>query len=259
MDNSLKVDVRIIVSNLNISEVISKAIINANLESYNVIVSSIIPTNDLEIAKKVANGADIILIGDYGESENFSILYNDLKNDFNHVALLNYNNIVNETESFDVKLAEKEIFNAIIKATLSYSLNLIDVHTLESKVVEITRKYNSLLDDYNELVNDNNQSKLEYSQLKKDHENLKIEFDEFKVKYENIYNKDILEVFKIKDLWFELFDERNFDLDRVIEASEMSKPENIIVGQDYIAAESRQSACEWLKIVRTALLFINEI
>ena len=40
MDNSLKVDVRIIVSNLNISEVISKAIINANLESYNVIVSS---------------------------------------------------------------------------------------------------------------------------------------------------------------------------------------------------------------------------
>ena len=72
MDNSLKVDVRIIVSNLNISEVISKAIINANLESYNVIVSSIIPTNDLEIAKKVANGADIILIGDYGESENFS-------------------------------------------------------------------------------------------------------------------------------------------------------------------------------------------
>ena len=54
MDNSLKVDVRIIVSNLNISEVISKAIINANLESYNVIVSSIIPTNDLEIAKKVA-------------------------------------------------------------------------------------------------------------------------------------------------------------------------------------------------------------
>ena len=111
----------------------------------------------------------------------------------------------------------------------------------------------------NELVNDNNQSKLEYSQLKKDHENLKIEFDEFKVKYENIYNKDILEVFKIKDLWFKLFDERNFDLDRVIEASEMSKPENIIVGQDYIAAESRQSACEWLKIVRTALLFINEI
>ena len=69
MDNSLKVDVRIIVSNLNISEVISKAIINANLESYNVIVSSIIPTNDLEIAKKVANGADIILIGDYGEQQ----------------------------------------------------------------------------------------------------------------------------------------------------------------------------------------------
>ena len=53
MDNSSKVDVRIIVSNLNISEVISKAIINANLESYNVIVSSIIPTNDLEIAEGV--------------------------------------------------------------------------------------------------------------------------------------------------------------------------------------------------------------
>ena len=39
---------------------------------------------------------------------------------------------------------------------------------------------------------------------------------------------------------------------------EGSELENIIVGQGYIAAESKQKACDWLNIVRTALIFIDE-
>ena len=50
-----KVDVRIIVSGLDIAEVVSKSVDNTQLErDYNIIVSSIIPTNNFEIAKKVA-------------------------------------------------------------------------------------------------------------------------------------------------------------------------------------------------------------
>ena len=79
-----KVDVRIIVSGLDIAEVVSKSVDNTQLErDYNIIVSSIIPTNNFEIAKKVANGGDIILIGGYGQDENYNLLFNDLKTDFN--------------------------------------------------------------------------------------------------------------------------------------------------------------------------------
>ena len=83
-----KVDVRVIVSENNMAEIVSKAINNVQLEKdYNIIVSSIIPTKDMELAKKVASGADIILIGSYGHDEYYNILYNDLKTDFNHIML----------------------------------------------------------------------------------------------------------------------------------------------------------------------------
>ena len=59
-----KIDVRIIVSGLDVAQLVSKVVNNIDLEkNYNIIVSSIIPTTDLEIARKVASGADIILIG----------------------------------------------------------------------------------------------------------------------------------------------------------------------------------------------------
>ena len=59
-----KIDVRIIVSGLDIAQLVSKAVNNINLErDYNIIVSSIIPTVEVNIVKKVASGADILLIG----------------------------------------------------------------------------------------------------------------------------------------------------------------------------------------------------
>ena len=149
-----KVDVRIIVSGLDIAEVVSKSVDNTQLErDYNIIVSSIIPTNNFEIAKKVANGGDIILIGGYGQDENYNLLFNDLKTDFNHVGLFDYNNII-KNETVDSNLAADEILNSIIRAALSYSLNLVNVHTLENKLLKLTHKYNRLLDDYNKLIED---------------------------------------------------------------------------------------------------------
>ena len=144
-----KIDVRIIVGGLDIAQLVSKAVNNIQLENdYNIIVSSIIPTVELSIVKKVANGADILLIGGYGHDETYNILYNELKTDFNHIGLFDYNNIIIEDESIDFKLAEKEILNSIIKSTLSYSLNLINIHTLENKLMKVTHNYNNLLDDY---------------------------------------------------------------------------------------------------------------
>ena len=154
--NESKIDVRIIVQGLDIAQMVSKAVSNIQLErDYNIIVSSIIPTTEVSIVKKVAKGADIILIGSYGRDETYNILFNELKTDFNNVGLFDYNNIIIEDESIDFNLAQKEILNSIIKSTLSYSLNLINIHTLENKLMKVTHNYNNLLDDYNQVLKEN--------------------------------------------------------------------------------------------------------
>lgn len=254
-----KIDVRIIVGGLDIAQLVSKAVNNIQLENdYNIIVSSIIPTVELSIVKKVASGADILLIGGYGSDETYNILYNELKTDFNHIGLFDYNNIIIEDESIDFKLAEKEILNSIIKSTLSYSLNLINIHTLENKLLKVTHNYNNLLDDYNQVLKEQEVITRENQDLREDIKEVNSEFQAFKLRYEDIYSKEILEIFDLHDLWQETFHQELDDEERIVIATDKFRPDNIIVGQGHIAAESRQKAVEWLNIVRTALIFVDD-
>jgi predicted nuclease with TOPRIM domain len=254
-----KIDVRIIVGGLDIAQMVSKAVNNIQLErDYNIIVSSIIPTVELDVVKKVANGADILLIGSYGHDETYNILFNELKTDFNHIGLFDYNNIIIEDESIDFKLAEKEILNSIIKSTLSYSLNLINIHTLENKLMKVTHNYNSLLDDYNQVIKEQEVLSRENKELREDLDGIKSDYSDFKLRYEDIYSKQILEIFSLAGLWYDTFNQDFTDEERIVIATNKFKPENIIVGQGYIAAESRQKAIDWLNIVRTALIFVDD-
>ena len=254
-----KIDVRIIVGGLDIAQLVSKAVNNIQLENdYNIIVSSIIPTQELSIVKKVAGGADILLIGGYGSDETYNILYNELKTDFNHIGLFDYNNIIIEDESIDFKLAEKEILNSIIKSTLSYSLNLINIHTLENKLMKVTHNYNSLLDDYNQIIKEQEVLSRENAELREDIDEIKSDYSAFKLRYEDIYSKDILEIFYLEDLWQEVFHQELNDEKRIVIATDKFKPDNIIVGQGFIAAQSKNKAVEWLNIVRTALIFLDD-
>lgn len=254
-----KIDVRIIVSNLDIAGLVSKAVDNIQLErDYNIVVSSIIPTSDLEIAKKVAEGADIILIGGYGQDDNFNLLFNDLKTDFNHIGLFDYNNVLFESEDVNTELAQKEILNSIIKSTLSYSLNLINIHTLENKLLKVTHNYNSLLDDYNKLIKENEVLSMENNDLHSDIDNLKSDFSNFKNRFEDIYSKDFLEIYRLDELWAETFNQDLTDEQKIVIATNKFRPDNIIVGQGYIAAQSRNHAIEWLKIIKTALIFVED-
>ncbi|MEE1134038.1 hypothetical protein [uncultured Methanobrevibacter sp.] len=254
-----KIDVRIIVGGLDIAQLVSKAVNNIQLENdYNIIVSSIIPTVELSIVKKVASGADILLIGGYGNDETYNILYNELKTDFNHIGLFDYNNIIIEDESIDFKLAEKEILNSIIKSTLSYSLNLINIHTLENKLLKVTHNYNNLLDDYNQVLKEQEVITRENQDLREDINEVKSEFQAFKLRYEDIYSKEILEIFDLHELWQDTFHQELDDEERIVIATDRFRPDNILVGQGYIAAESHQKAVEWLNIVRTALIFVDD-
>ena len=254
-----KIDVRIIVGGLDITQLVSKAVNNIQLENdYNIIVSSIIPTVELDIVKKVATGADILLIGGYGHDETYNILFNELKTDFNHIGLFDYNSVIIEDGSIDFKLAEKEILNSIIKSTLSYSLNLINIHTLENKLMQVTHNYNNLLDDYNQVNKEQEVLTRENKELREDLDAVRTDFSSFKQRYEDIYSKDILEIFSLYELWQDTFYQDLTDEERIVIATNKFKPDNIIVGQGYIAAESREKAVEWLNIVRTALIFVDE-
>lgn len=258
-NNVSKIDVRIIVSNLDIAGLVSKAVNSAQLErDYNIIVSSIIPTTEVSIVKKVAKGADIILIGSYGRDETYNILFNELKTDFNNVGLFDYNNIIIEDESIDFNLAQKEILNSIIKSTLSYSLNLINIHTLENKLMKVTHNYNNLLDDYNQVLKENEVFSRENKELLEDIKEIKSEFESFKLRYEDIYSREILEIFDLNELWQETFRQELTSEQQVVIATNKFKPDNIIVGQGYIASQSKQEAIDWLKIIRTALIFVEE-
>lgn len=253
-----KVDVRIVVSGLNIVEVVSQSIDSAQLEKdYNIIVSSIIPTTNFEIAKKVAEGGDIILIGGYGQDENFNLLFNDLKTDFNHVGLFDYNNITKNDE-IDSDLVASEVLNSIMRSALSYSLNLMNVHALENKLRSLTHKYNSLLDDYNKVIEECDSLTFKNNELEENISSLKSDFENFKARYEDIYSKDILEIYNLKELWEETFNESFLNNENVVIATNKFKPENIIIGQGYIGAQSRQDAIDWLKIIKTALIFIDK-
>ncbi len=257
--NESKIDVRIIVQGLDIAQMVSKAVSNIQLErDYNIIVSSIIPTTEVSIVKKVAKGADIILIGSYGRDETYNILFNELKTDFNNVGLFDYNNMIIEDESIDFNLAQKEILNSIIKSTLSYSLNLINIHTLENKLMKVTHNYNNLLDDYNQVLKENEVFSRENKELLEDIKEIKSEFESFKLRYEDIYSREILEIFDLNELWQETFRQDLTSEQQVVIATNKFKPDNIIVGQGYIASQSKQEAIDWLKIIRTALIFVEE-
>ena len=192
-----KIDIRIIVSGMDIAQIVSKAVNNIQLEQdYNIIVSSIIPTVELSIVKKVVQGADILLIGGYGSDETYNILFNELKTDFNQIGLFDYTNIIVD-EEFDSTLAQEEILNSIVKSTLSFSLNLINIHSLETKLMKVTNDYNSLLESHDQLIKENEVLCQENTGLIEDIKEIKDEYNEFKVQYSDIYSKQILEVFEL--------------------------------------------------------------
>ena len=253
-----KIDIRIIVSGMDIAQIVSKAVNNIQLEQdYNIIVSSIIPTVELSIVKKVVQGADILLIGGYGSDETYNILFNELKTDFNQIGLVDYTNIIVD-EEFDSTLAQEEILNSIVKSTLSFSLNLINIHSLETKLMKVTNDYNSLLESHDQLIKENEVLCQENTGLIEDIKEIKDEYNEFKVQYSDIYSKQILEVFELENLWQETFNQVLSDEERIVLATDKFKPDNIIVGQGFIAAQSKKDAVEWLKIIKTALIFIDD-
>ena len=65
-----------------------------------------------------------------------------------------------------------------------------------------------------------------------------------------------VEIFNLNVLWGELFDEvLTEDINKAINlATDDFKPNDLIVGQGYIGAKTKEDAMDWLKIIKTALI-----
>lgn len=260
-NSSKKIDLRIIVPSSKFGEAISKSINNFDFENkYNIIISSLIPTFNPNIVKSTTKGADIILIGAYENNNDYHLLYNELKNDFNHIEILNFSNIDFE----NIKTVEEEIKNSIIKAGLSFSLNNINISSYKNEIEKLKENYNNLLIDNEKIINENNKVTQdnkslndEISELHSALDEIKSDFSSFKSRFKDIYSKDILEIYNLNDLIAELFDDNSIDEEKIIIATNKFKPEDIIIGQGLIGAKSKEIAIDWLKIVKTALIFLE--
>jgi predicted nuclease with TOPRIM domain len=307
-ENKSFVDVRIITDNLNKAEIISKSIKNMGwIDEMPITISSIIPTNDLEIAVNTVKGADIVLITvDYDFNENIlnnsnntnniifrnsveldedttnldmqnnefeekTLYYKDKLKDFtNYLGILKFPKIRGH-DLFNDQIFQKEIKNSIINIGLSSVFNISKLNQVTSALNLKNRKFsevlklNEKLNVYNNLIsneseslkNENNQLKDEVKTLNLRLDEIKSDFTDFKSRFSNIDSKNILEVFQISNLWKDSFNEVLNQKKYVILATNKFKPDNIIIGQDYIAALSKDHAVEWLKIIKTALIFLK--
>ena len=133
------VDVRIILTNLDYLEFLSKAVSNFDLSNFNVNISSIIPTKDIEIAKNTVIGADLVLIASENNAESHKLYQNfkkSLKNEFNYIEYLKLPSLDElngyDYDDYDDNLMEDEIANSIIRGGLYSISNLSSIIQKES-------------------------------------------------------------------------------------------------------------------------------
>lgn len=274
MDNNSPIDVRIIVEGASDVESVSRAMQDVALGAeYNITISSIIPTTSLEVAERAVKGADVVLIAtdvDAPGRELAEKYQEALKDQVGHLERMKFP-YGHDVEYIDPVLIKAEIKNAIIRAGLSSISYIKYFRELETeldastdKLREISMENSDLRSEnhkkqekLDEIVQINQQLQEELETLQDDYNRIKKEYVQLKGRCSRLQEKNLLEVFSIKKLWNEAFNQILKEEDQIIFATNQYKPDNIVVGQGWISARSRNEAIEWLKVIKTALIFID--
>lgn len=274
MDMRNPIDVRIIVEGASDVENVSRALQNIALGAeYHITISSIVPTTSPEIAKKAVSGADIVLIAtdvDAPGRELAEKFQKTLRGEVGHVERMKLP-FGHDVEYIDPAIIRREIKNAIIRSGLIAIANINrfqdikdKLHRSEDNIKEIQKENEELLLINEKLVSKNQELSSSQELLESNLKSLKDEFKVLKQKYADIknkysmlLNKNLFETFSIQKLWKEEFNEDLTVEEQVIFITSEFKPENILMGQGYIAAPSKKEATEWLKVIRTVLIFYD--
>lgn len=268
------IDVRIIVEGASDVENVSRALQNIALGAeYHITISSIIPTTNTEIAKKAVNGADIVLIAtdvDAPGRELAEKFQKVLKKEVGHIERMKLP-FGHDVEYIDPALIRREIKNAIIRSGLLSIANLGRFREIKNRLKESEDKIKELKAEIKDLSSQKDELALENQELVDAQERLKLKQDnlqeEFKVtkqryadvknQYGMLINKNLYERFPIHELWKETFNETLDEEEHITFITSEFKPENIVLGQGFIAAPSKKDAVDWLKVIRTVLIFYD--
>jgi predicted nuclease with TOPRIM domain len=274
MDAKSPIDVRIIVEGASDVENVSRAMQNIALGAeYHITISSIIPTTNPMIAKKVVKGADILLIAtdvDAPGRELADKFQKTLKDEVGHIERIKLP-YGHDVEYINPSIIRDEIKNAIIRAGLTSITHIQELREKEDELWESQREVKNLENELEDVSSDKQRliTQLQNSSEEKEEfvneiQELEDELKLFKQRYvdlKNEYgimqNKNLFETFSLNELWNELFNEDLDEEEHVYFITSEFKPDNIIIGQGLIAAPTRSDVVEWLKIIKTVLIFYD--
>ena len=274
MDARSPIDVRIIVEGASDVENVSRAMQNIALGAeYHITISSIIPTTNPTIAKKVVKGADILLIAtdvDAPGRELADKFQKTLKDEVGHIERMKFP-YGHDVEYINPSIIRDEIKNAIIRAGLISITHIQELREKEDELWESQREVKNLENELEDVSSDKQRliTQLQNSSEEKEEfvneiQELEDELKLFKQRYldvKNEYgimqNKNLFETFSLNEIWSELFNEDLDEEEHVYFITSEFKPDNIIIGQGLIAAPTRSDVVEWLKIIKTVLIFYD--
>ncbi|WP_457614756.1 toprim domain-containing protein [Methanopyrus sp.] len=259
------VDVRVIVEGAADAETISKVIQRMALGGeYNITVTSIIPTTHAHIARRTAEGADLVLIATDADKPGRKLakkFQEELRDVVGRVERVKMP-IGHDVEHVDMRIVEKELRNALVRAGLK---SLREIKELREEI----KKLQEEIEEKEKLIEELENKESELEELREELEEIKRE----KTLLEEERNKLLDEVEQLKDCLEKLEEEKSedrlqvMDLDSVCEEAELSpkdvEPEvleelgeelgiPIVVGSTRVAAPSKEDAVRVLKIYKLA-------
>ncbi|ASJ02675.1 topoisomerase [Thermococcus profundus] len=253
------VDVRILVEGASDVEVVSKALQGLALGSeYNITISSIIPTTNIEIAKSAAAGADLLIIATDADRVGRDLaerLFNELGQMVGHIERMKLP-LGHDLEHVDVELVRKELKNTLVRAGLKSLQVLPEYMELRKELLDVKGSYDNLASQYEALER-------EHEELRKKYEELRSEY--LRVKQENESLQALLEKktrpVKIEEAWKALFPAEPVPPEEylAIAVEKLGLNGKIVVGQGFVYAEDEEAVNELLKTVYLSIAISGEL
>ena len=268
------IDTRIIVEGVSDVETLSKAIQDLALGSeFGVTISSIIPTTNVEIAKKSIVGADIVLIAtdaDRSGRELADRLFEELKGNEIAIERVKFPK-GRDLEHTDLFLISKEIKNSLVRIGLK-SLKSIGsliekeklVHSLEMDMTSLKTENEALLkkagdfeltlegiESEKELINkleedidrlnvEKNEIELENSELKKELFAKKDKILELEARYKDLETKT-LNIFDLESYWSKVSNDESPNVSEIRKAIDILSLDRVVASEDFIVSPSEEN------------------
>ncbi|NYT13912.1 MAG: topoisomerase [Candidatus Methanofastidiosa archaeon] len=277
------IDTRIIVEGVSDVETLSKAIQDLALGSeFGVTISSIIPTTNIDIAKRSIVGADIVLIAtdaDRSGRELAERLFEELKGKEIIIERVKFPK-GRDLEHADLFLVSKEIKNSLVRIGLK-SLKSIDtllekeksLHSLEKNIFSLKNENDDLkkktknfeqtlngIENEKELINkleedidrlnvEKNEIELESSEIKKELKSKEDRISELEIRYKDLEAK-ILNIFDLESYWSKVSNDESPTTAEIRKAIEILGLDRVVASDDFIVSPSEESVYKVLRLIK---------